>query len=553
MDFYVEFIYEKKYNLSNQTVLTWMIERLKGILVSAIIGLPLLVAFVALLGKFPQTWWVIAGTLFFSFSVLLSNLAPVLIFPIFYRFKPLENLALSEKLKSLARGEGLRIKDVFSFNLSKNTKKANAALAGLGNTRRIIISDTLLENLDDDEIIAVFAHELGHHRLHHMARQIGLGAVNIFAGFFIVSRLLQILLSFFSDKFSGATDPAAFPLIILLLSLFGVGLRPVNATISRKYEKAADRYGVKLLGTSKHLVSSLRKLAKQNMADPDPHVLVEWYAYSHPPLNKRIGIWHPCSQMKDYESFPPVKITRGRGVFLFDAAGNRLIDGISSWWVNTLGHCNPRLNRALINQLKKLEHVIFTGFTHDPAIDLSESLIKIAPRGLKKIFFADNGSSAVEVALKMSFQYARQTGKRRAEFIALTGAYHGETLGALSVSGMDLYRRMYAPMLMKACFARAPSCIRCPFEKKPHTCRADCFQFLESAVERVGPANLAGIIHHRAPGPVRQWDEHVSARVPEKAQAALHPGKDPFYCRRDSRGIRKNRKNVCLRPCKSES
>jgi STE24 endopeptidase len=290
MDFYVEFIYEKKYNLSNQTVLTWMIERLKGILVSAIIGLPLLVAFVALLGKFPQTWWVIAGTLFFSFSVLLSNLAPVLIFPIFYRFKPLENLALSEKLKSLARGEGLRIKDVFSFNLSKNTKKANAALAGLGNTRRIIISDTLLENLDDDEIIAVFAHELGHHRLHHMARQIGLGAVNIFAGFFIVSRLLQILLSFFSDKFSGATDPAAFPLIILLLSLFGVGLRPVNATISRKYEKAADRYGVKLLGTSKHLVSSLRKLAKQNMADPDPHVLVEWYAYSHPPLNKRIGL-----------------------------------------------------------------------------------------------------------------------------------------------------------------------------------------------------------------------------------------------------------------------
>jgi adenosylmethionine-8-amino-7-oxononanoate aminotransferase len=205
-------------------------------------------------------------------------------------------------------------------------------------------------------------------------------------------------------------------------------------------------------------------------------------------------VWHPCSQMKDFEDFPPLRITRGRGVHLYDSRGRKYIDGISSWWVNLLGHNNPRLTRALCAQAKKLEHVIFAGCTHEPAVRLARELARVAPAGLTRVFFADNGSSAVEAALKMSFQYAVQTGKKRPGFVALGGAYHGETVGALSVGGIPLYRKVFSPLLFKTTVARAPSCPRCPFGLEPGSCAAECFRYLERAVEKAGPGRLAGVI-----------------------------------------------------------
>jgi adenosylmethionine-8-amino-7-oxononanoate aminotransferase len=175
-------------------------------------------------------------------------------------------------------------------------------------------------------------------------------------------------------------------------------------------------------------------------------------------------VWHPCTQMKDHEQLPPIPIRRGRGVWLEDYSGQRYLDAISSWWVNLFGHANARINAAVREQLAQLEQVILAGFTHEPVIALSEALTAIAPAGLSRCFYADNGSSAVEVAVKMSFHYWRNVGRTaKRRFITLSNSYHGETLGALAVGNVDLYKEIYRPLLMEVitvpspdCFARAP-------------------------------------------------------------------------------------------------
>jgi len=174
-------------------------------------------------------------------------------------------------------------------------------------------------------------------------------------------------------------------------------------------------------------------------------------------------IWHPCTQMRDHAgrdpTLPMIPIARGDGAGLIDTDGNRYIDAVSSWWTNIFGHANPRIAAAVKRQLDKLEHVIFAGFTHEPAVELAEELIRIAPNGLSRVFFADNGSSAIEVALKMSFHYWRNRGEtNKTRFVALTGSYHGETLGALSVTDVPLYRATYAPLLLDPIFVQSPDC-----------------------------------------------------------------------------------------------
>jgi len=176
-------------------------------------------------------------------------------------------------------------------------------------------------------------------------------------------------------------------------------------------------------------------------------------------------VWHPCTQMKDHEQqLPLIPIRRGEGVWLEDYDGKRYLDAVSSWWVNLFGHANPRINAAVRAQLERLEHVILAGFSHEPVIALSEALTTLGPAGLTRCFYADNGSSAVEVAVKMSFHYWRnvgRSGKRR--FITLTNSYHGETLGALAVGNVELYKEIYRPLLMDVISAPSPDC----FERDP--------------------------------------------------------------------------------------
>lgn len=168
-------------------------------------------------------------------------------------------------------------------------------------------------------------------------------------------------------------------------------------------------------------------------------------------------LWHPCTQMQDHESLPLVPIRSGQGAWLTDLEGNRYLDAISSWWVNLFGHGQPRIRGAIRDQLDRLEHVILAGFTHEPAVVLAERLLAAAPVGLAKVFYADNGSSAVEVALKMSFHAWRNAGvSGKQRFVALSGSYHGETLGALSVTDVPLYRETYAPLLLQPHFVPSP-------------------------------------------------------------------------------------------------
>ncbi len=159
-------------------------------------------------------------------------------------------------------------------------------------------------------------------------------------------------------------------------------------------------------------------------------------------------IWHPCTQMKDHEFLPIIPISHGKGVYLYDFEGNSYIDAISSWWVNIFGHSNEYINKKIKEQLDKLEHVLLAGFTHKPAIDLAKSLVEITPKGLTKVFYADNGSSAIEVALKMSYHYFKNRGENRNSFLSLSNSYHGETIGALSVGDVELYKKTYKPLLI---------------------------------------------------------------------------------------------------------
>ena len=175
-------------------------------------------------------------------------------------------------------------------------------------------------------------------------------------------------------------------------------------------------------------------------------------------------LWHPCTQMRDHADVdgarvPLTPIARGEGAWLVDHDGKRYLDAVSSWWTNLFGHANPRIAAALKDQVDKLEHVIFAGFSHEAGIELAEQLLNIAPKGFAKVFYGDNGSSAVEIALKMSFHYWRNTGRAgKTRFIALSGGYHGETLGALSVTDVPLYRATYAPLLLDPIFVASPDC-----------------------------------------------------------------------------------------------
>jgi len=206
------------------------------------------------------------------------------------------------------------------------------------------------------------------------------------------------------------------------------------------------------------------------------------------------NIWHPCTQMKDHVEVPPLLVDRAEGIYLYDREGNRYMDVIASWWVNLFGHNHPRINQAIKDQLDKMAHVMFAGVTHQPAIDLAEKLIQASSPELTKVFFSDNGSTSVEVALKMSLQYWLQTGQtQKTKFIYLKGGYHGETLGALSVCGMNLFRDKFEKVLLQNLEVEGPDCMHCPFGLKRESCKAECFGPMEQALEK-NRDSIAGVI-----------------------------------------------------------
>jgi adenosylmethionine-8-amino-7-oxononanoate aminotransferase len=206
----------------------------------------------------------------------------------------------------------------------------------------------------------------------------------------------------------------------------------------------------------------------------------------------RAVVWHPYTQMKTQP--PPLPIVRGQGVYLYTEDGRRLLDGISSWWVNIHGHSHPRLNQAIAAQAKTLEHVIFAGATHEPAVELAERLVGILPAGLTRVFYSDNGSTAVEVAVKLALQYWRNRGQQsRQRIVALHHAYHGDTVGAMSVSEDTVFTKAFSPLLFPVDRVHSPYCYRCPVNLKRETCGIDCLDDLESRLKS-GSDQIAAVL-----------------------------------------------------------
>ncbi len=203
-------------------------------------------------------------------------------------------------------------------------------------------------------------------------------------------------------------------------------------------------------------------------------------------------LWHPYTQMQTAP--PPIPVVRGKGVYLYTEDGQRILDGISSWWVNIHGHSHPKLNEALARQARELEHVIFAGFTHPPAVELAERLAEVLPEGLNRIFYSDNGSTAVEVALKMAYQYWQNRGEPdRRLFVGLKFAYHGDTVGTMSVSEESIFTKAFGDLMFRVARAEAPYCYRCPLGLERSSCAIDCLGSLEEILRKEG-GRVAGVI-----------------------------------------------------------
>ena len=287
VSYYTGFYLEHKYNLSNQTFAKWLIEGFKAMLVSLVIGVPILLLFYYSLNQFQNLWWLPFAALMFFISVVLSQIFPIIIFPIFYKISPIENENLKGKINKLAQRAKLKVENVYKFNMSKNTKKANAAFTGLGKTKRIILGDTLLDNYSEDEIETVIAHELGHFKKKHIIKNILIGTVSSFLTLYIIASLYSYSLNWFG--FMEITQISALPLLVLWSMLIGLIQTPLGNILSRKFEYEADEYAVIETKNPSAFKRTLEKLTDQNLGDKAPHPFVEWFFYSHPSIKNRLN------------------------------------------------------------------------------------------------------------------------------------------------------------------------------------------------------------------------------------------------------------------------
>jgi len=287
LDFYSGFTLPHRYGQSEQTLRSWLLDQLKGLLLSGVLGLFVLQIIYFLMAFAPQTWWLWMAGVMLIFIVLLSNLAPVLIFPLFFTFKPLEDNELVTRLTQLATRAGTRVQGVFVFDLSSKTTAANAALMGLGNTRRIVLGDTLVNQFTTDEIETVLAHELGH-QVHHdimwgMVIQTGLTLL----GFWLANGLMQWGVTYWN--YLGLADPATLPLFIIAMLMFSLVTMPLNNLWSRWREVMADDYALTMTHMPHAFISAMTRLANQNLAEAEPPAWVEFLLHSHPSINKRVA------------------------------------------------------------------------------------------------------------------------------------------------------------------------------------------------------------------------------------------------------------------------
>lgn len=281
------FYLEHRFHLSNQGLGSWLWDQAKGFLVGLVFGGIVAEIIYYVLRMWPRNWWLIAWGAFIVLFVALAQIAPVVLFPIFYKFQPLQNEGLKQRLVRLSERAGTRVRGVYEWKLSEKSKKANAALTGLGKTRRIILADTLLNNYSDDEIEAVLAHELGHHVRRHILKGILLEVAVTFVGFCAANEVLRYAV-FQRHMFDSLSDFANLPLLALVSTVLSLLLVPVLNAYSRQKEREADQYCFESISSVEPFITSMNKLADQNLAERSPSRLVEVLFHSHPAIAKRI-------------------------------------------------------------------------------------------------------------------------------------------------------------------------------------------------------------------------------------------------------------------------
>jgi STE24 endopeptidase len=289
LSYYSGFVLPHRFDQSNQSFKDWVVDQLKGLVIGAPLGLLLLELLYLALRLTGAAWWLWAAGGLLLFNVLLSNLAPVLIMPLFNKYVPLgdDHKELEERLLNLAKRANTKVQGIFKFDMSKRTKAANAALTGIGNTRRIVLGDTLINEFTVDEIETVMAHELGHHVHKDIPFLISSGTLLTTLGLFISSLVLNYAVGVFS--FTSVADVAAFPALSLVLGAYGLLTQPLSNALSRWRENMADEYALQSTGKNEAFASAFTRLANQNLGEVDPEAWVVFMFYSHPPLGERIA------------------------------------------------------------------------------------------------------------------------------------------------------------------------------------------------------------------------------------------------------------------------
>ena len=287
VNFYTDFILEHKYNLSNQKFLAWVWENTKATLVGGVIGIPLLLIFYYVLESYGSLWWLPFSILLFVVSVILSKIVPIIILPLFYKITPIEDEDLKSRIMKLSKNVNMKVENIFQFNMSKNTKKANAAFTGLGKTKKILLGDTLTSDFTNDEIETVIAHELGHYKHKHIVVNIIVGTITSFVTLYLISVFYENSLTWFG--FSKITEIAALPILSLWGMIIGLIQTPLTNILSRRHEYQADEYAIKSTNKKEVFINTLNKLTDQNLSDKEPHPFVEWFFYSHPSIKNRIA------------------------------------------------------------------------------------------------------------------------------------------------------------------------------------------------------------------------------------------------------------------------
>ncbi len=291
LSFFSGYVLEHRFELSRQSLPAWFWQYAKRNLLAAAFGTVLMLGLYWLIWGTGSYWWLTAAAAFFVVSVVLGQLAPVLIMPLFYKIEKFEAGDLAERIKRLAEGTGLSIEGVYRMVLSDETVKANAMLAGLGRTRRVLLGDTLLDGFTPDEIEVVFAHEIGHHVHNHIWKLLSSGVLFSLAGFWICDCILAAWVGGPNGAVDYGTFPVyALPMVMLVLTLFGLVLEPIQNAVSRRFERQADRYALERTGMADAYRTAFRKLAKINKDDPDPHPLDVILFHSHPPIAERLAM-----------------------------------------------------------------------------------------------------------------------------------------------------------------------------------------------------------------------------------------------------------------------